>query len=363
MASVGTNTNWGSIAAKGSLFCAVGYYSNNINHVQVSSDNGASWTLYSMPEAGDWHSVAASPSVFCAVAANGTKVATSPDGITWTARTLPVSADWRGIVWNGTTFCAVSDTSVALSVDGISWVAYTLPSGYWTSIAWNGIKFCVTGFGGEAALSSDGITWEVETLPNTLFWGLVAGNTDKFCVVPFTNNINLTKSNTDTVVTVTQDEVDTFNSTNIYNGIVAYVTGTSSDPETLVIVVTPGITPPIPDPGTPVVIIEVTAITCINGVIEGLSRLTPNSLIGRAVYLNGTIYAGIVISNTATTVYLNNPFSYSPVTSVRFEVLQNYNPEPPGNAPPTKGWNSTLLVPSATFVLTETTKTFKLTEV
>jgi hypothetical protein len=145
--------NYGSVAAHGTTFAAVGA------SVAATSPDGATWTARTIP-AGSYAAVASNGTTLVAVGAS--VAATSPNGIDWTARTL--TGSFAGVAWGGSTFAAIGTNAAATSPDGATWTAATIPAGTYSGIAWGASTFVAVG-SSVAATSPDGATWTARTIP------------------------------------------------------------------------------------------------------------------------------------------------------------------------------------------------------
>jgi hypothetical protein len=187
-------TQWESVCWNGAIFCAVGTNSNTTTKACMTSPDGQTWTLQTMPSSATWMSVAWTGLVFCAVAGGvaTTAAATSADGVTWVARTMPSSSYWTSIVWNGLVLCAISSglsgaTAAATSADGVSWAAQNLSSSHrWRSLAWNGLVLCAVALDASVASTSpDGVTWTDRTLPGATNWSSISWGASIFCAIAY----------------------------------------------------------------------------------------------------------------------------------------------------------------------------------
>ena len=97
------------------------------------------------------------------------------DGSSWTAFTLPASSAWSKVVWGRDKFVAVtkktdsSPAETAVSFDGITWYAGEMEAGEWTGISYAQGTFCAvksdTGAQSDVvAFSRDGFSWRTKLL-------------------------------------------------------------------------------------------------------------------------------------------------------------------------------------------------------
>lgn len=135
------------------------------NQFYSRSTDGITWTLSTMPTAGDWYGPAWNGSVFCALRYGSNEAATSSTGSSWTSRTLSYSYNWNVIVFDGTYFIAIAkdQTQVIRSTDGISWSdTGVLPDAvntYYGASDGSG-TIVLTNSGGSIYYSTDnGATW------------------------------------------------------------------------------------------------------------------------------------------------------------------------------------------------------------
>jgi hypothetical protein len=121
-----TSSFWRGVAYGNGQFVAVPYAAASVD---VSSDNGATWTTVTLSYLGGNTQVAYGNGLFVIFSYLSTSYHTSPDGFTWTTRTLPASYKWVDLAFGGGLFCALSnDGYAATSADGISWVFSTMPT-------------------------------------------------------------------------------------------------------------------------------------------------------------------------------------------------------------------------------------------
>ncbi len=84
------------------LFVAIGTGGNDATKCAMTSVDGETWVLRTMPSNNDWSGLAESPELglFVAVARDGSnRAAFSRDGVTWVAATGAVSETWEALEW------------------------------------------------------------------------------------------------------------------------------------------------------------------------------------------------------------------------------------------------------------------------
>ena len=171
--NAGNSGNWNGIAYSPTLnrFVAVANAGITGNQAMYSDDNGATWTLATIPVSKQWYDVVWGDNQFVAVAralqAGGSTndVMTSPDGINWTMQTAPNSHGWSRIVYGNGIYVAIEASSnaatVMTSTDTVTWTRRTaIPTitSSLTAIAFGNGMFMVVA-NGYAATSTDGINW------------------------------------------------------------------------------------------------------------------------------------------------------------------------------------------------------------
>jgi hypothetical protein len=186
------STQWGSVTYGNGLFVAT---STNVTAYAMTSPDGITWTVRSIPNPGSWSSVTYGNGLFVAVANNGNFIAaTSPDGITWTIRQLPAPPNqyWSSVIYGNGMFVAVSGSGgtasavAASSPDGITWTARTMPAvANWSSVTYgNGLFVAVSNNGNYlVATSPDGITWTQRSMPISTNWSSVTYGNGLFVAV------------------------------------------------------------------------------------------------------------------------------------------------------------------------------------
>ena len=147
-----------------------------------STDNWATWTLYSPPVAlKSWYCLWDGTNfVIYASSTGATGVQESTDGITWTSRTA-ISLGIRDIIYNGSVYLAVanSGTTCATSTDRTTWTSRTCwaqstPTvGNWLWVvtwnAWAGL-FVMNSTTLVYQTSPDWATWTNRNMPSTAVW-------------------------------------------------------------------------------------------------------------------------------------------------------------------------------------------------
>lgn len=132
--------SWNRVTYGNGRYVAVGSGTSGLFENVMTSPDGVTWTLRTTPTGADinWTGVAygepviaGTPSpLFVAVArtAGVNNVMTSPDGETWTLQTVPVSTEWRAVAWGGGLFVAVGLAGkVITSPDGVTWTEQSSP--------------------------------------------------------------------------------------------------------------------------------------------------------------------------------------------------------------------------------------------
>jgi hypothetical protein len=225
---------WNSIAWSPSLnlFAAVGTATNGL----MTSSNGTSWALKTVPTALTWTSIAWSSSLglFAAIASNGTtanSVITSSDGINWASKTTPVVATWNKIIWISelslfvvVSTSASSTNSIMTSSNGILWTARITPNAsQLVGISWSPSLNRVVVLGQSASsfppigiYSSNAINWDITTLPSNLNIDSIAYsqklNTYVCMVTNATNKLYYSTDNCLTWTKLTNSSVDAITS-------------------------------------------------------------------------------------------------------------------------------------------------------
>jgi hypothetical protein len=110
------------------------------------SNDGITWINANFHTGGTngWSAVASDGNIFCALLYGTTTGAVSPDGISWTVVTLPTAGNWMRLVFANGVFFAVESGSgkIIYSPDGTNWTSKTFSSNEMTeSLAWNGAIF------------------------------------------------------------------------------------------------------------------------------------------------------------------------------------------------------------------------------
>lgn len=160
----------------------------------LTTTDGVTYNLGTMPSNRNWQGVAWNGSVFCAVAYGANVAATSSDGLNWTQQTIPATGNWADISWNGSVFCTISNGSnvAATSPDGATWTLRSMSAtGNWTGIGYHSgvAKFLAVSTNHTGCLSSDGISWTTTLLPSSISYKRVVSN-DAIYMVNSTTNGN-----------------------------------------------------------------------------------------------------------------------------------------------------------------------------
>jgi tetrahydromethanopterin S-methyltransferase subunit F len=186
------NNSWQSVTYGNGLFVAVACRVNAPNDCVTSvgpsnrvmtSPDGITWTLQTVPESNEWRSVTYGNGIFVAVAQSGTgnRVMTSPDGITWTIRTSAADNSWQSVTYGNGLFVAVSTSGIGnrvmTSPDGITWTSRaSAADNQWLSVTYgNGLFVAVSsdGTNNRVMTSPDGITWVTQTSAANHTWQAV----------------------------------------------------------------------------------------------------------------------------------------------------------------------------------------------
>lgn len=179
---------WLCAAAGGGLIVIAGRIAADAIYITYSSDGGQTW---STPAAIPEFSSARVPSGLCHDGAQflltqeGDKVYTSPDAVIWTEQDIGTSATFYRPVWNGTVFFLPSydgSGNYATSLDGETWIFYTTPAEpaladfTFTGVFGGSGKIMALGYGSaasdpQAILSSNhGVAWQIVDLSHESFY-------------------------------------------------------------------------------------------------------------------------------------------------------------------------------------------------
>ena len=161
------------------LFVAVADPNGTANHAAMYSSDGINWTTVSV-DTNSWFSVCWSPQLrlFVAVAMGGSnRLMTSSNGTSWTMRSLPVNNRYTSICWSPELgiFVAVAEytSNVITSNDGIYWTVQSVNFyvSWFYGVCWSPelMIFVAVGYGahpgissGGVMISSDGVNWVVK---------------------------------------------------------------------------------------------------------------------------------------------------------------------------------------------------------
>ena len=145
----------------------------------TSSDNGTTWSKYSLPYSQTWNSLAFGSGVFVAVSNGPVYVMTSPDGVHWNAQTAP-SGQWTSVTYGNGQFIAVSQTGkIIRSSTGTSWgspVSVTASS--WQAIACgSGSRIAAVSSTSPYFMTSanGGTTWSYPSVTASSYFSLAYG--------------------------------------------------------------------------------------------------------------------------------------------------------------------------------------------
>lgn len=161
-----------------------------INEIAVSTDNGVSWTLRTLPAVKEWMDVIWAGTAFIAVADDGS-TARSSDAITWTAgANSGVETSWPYLAYNGSVLLVDGGSALsgpwdyAVSNDlGDTWTGYGGRNIHSDGVAWNGSVFCAI-HGTDVYTSANGSAWTQRTMPNAATtWRGVACKGATICLV------------------------------------------------------------------------------------------------------------------------------------------------------------------------------------
>lgn len=154
----------------------------SLDKYYLSTNAGATWTLYSPPVAlKSWYCLWDGTNfVIYASSTGATGVQESTDGITWTARTA-ISLWLRDLIYNGSVYLAVANTGTtcATSTDRTTWTTRTCqaqathPAWPWLwVVTWNAgaSLFVMNSTTSLYQTSPDGTTWTTRTIPQIALW-------------------------------------------------------------------------------------------------------------------------------------------------------------------------------------------------
>ena len=177
----GQHRSWtGTAAAYGNGLLVVPGRSST--RVSVSSNNGASWTVYNSLPSSNARAIAYGAGRFVVLDSSG-NAAWSVNGATWTSATMP-TALYNGVIFADNKFVAVSDTLFAYSSDGVSWSSYTAPVNQVYDLSYANGRFVGLRYNTATAIvSSDGITWSTISLPVSDRWIQITHGDGKFVAV------------------------------------------------------------------------------------------------------------------------------------------------------------------------------------
>jgi hypothetical protein len=198
---------WNSVVFGNGRFVALASSQSGSGTRVMTSTDGSVWTLRDTPLAGSsnnsdpaWQSVAFGNGTFVAVSSGGTnddrRVMTSANGETWTLRSIPQSTliedhrGWRSVAFGNGVFVVVTDRRfdekppsdppypvdlVMNSPDGITWqFRNAATSADWYSVAFGDGLFVAVSLDGEVMTSPDGIDWAARTAATAAMWHSVA---------------------------------------------------------------------------------------------------------------------------------------------------------------------------------------------
>jgi hypothetical protein len=205
--------NWGSVCWSRSLklFCAVAYTGVD-TRVMISND-GITWSGATAAALNSWVSVIWSEEhqLFVASCSTSTvanqKIMTSPNGTTWTIRSVPTNENYYSITYSPQLgrFVACGDiqtNDIIYSDDGINWSGASISRNIILGeVTWsdNLGLFVASGLGPSSSLSSsyfytspNGVTWTERSSPTNQDWFGVcwSGVLDRFVAGSDDNNAN-----------------------------------------------------------------------------------------------------------------------------------------------------------------------------
>lgn len=183
--------DWLSLSFGNGIFIAAGagLPADNYTTDKIAiSQDGASWSLVSMPQSvtnGMWALASTEFSRFY-IFTTGSMYFTSVNGTSWSYGSLPISH--RSAAFGNDKIVVISygSSDIAYSLNGTSWtkVSGALPAAlFWKEIAYgNGMFVAIaTGNGNtRMAYSSDGISWSEGVMPIGSFWQTVSYAEDRF---------------------------------------------------------------------------------------------------------------------------------------------------------------------------------------
>jgi hypothetical protein len=183
---------WQSVTYGNNVFVTV--TGTGLNRVAKSTNNGATWDTYPVPEPSSWCSVTYGNSLFVAVAYSGTanRVMTSPDGQNWAIvqSTGPNSfisqSEWRSVTYGNGLFVAVANNGpnrIMTSSNGTDWTPRTAPEqNGWLSVTYgDGLFVAVASSGSYRIMTSlDGMNWNPRIAPEAAAYTSVTYGSERF---------------------------------------------------------------------------------------------------------------------------------------------------------------------------------------
>lgn len=169
----------------------------------LSTDNGQTWTIGTLPEPGLYIAQTYAEGRFVAIAASDTATFTaansdtilySKNGVDWSVQQMPYSVRWYDVVNNGREFVAVSltDNRAGYSENGQVWSGVYLPGSssttYGTITAGGGKFVTLSRTGGIAATSSTGKVWSSAAILN-IPWTAIAYGNGKYAAIAEGHNV------------------------------------------------------------------------------------------------------------------------------------------------------------------------------
>ncbi|MFZ4765926.1 MAG: PKD domain-containing protein, partial [Roseimicrobium sp.] len=152
---------------------------DNASAAQICySTDGRSWNAATFP-AGvpQVRDVTFANGRFLAVGDGGT-VLSSTDGVTWTLTSVPAAPDFRLVSWDGSTWISVAYHTgnaraeiVWTSLDGVTWAQHgNLGVGTHQVLGHNGVMYALGWYAGVMYSTDHGLTWQDATMPGTSRW-------------------------------------------------------------------------------------------------------------------------------------------------------------------------------------------------
>jgi hypothetical protein len=174
-------TMWEPFMATYDLTRALSYCNDKLllhstSGVAYSTDEGASWTLGTLPDIGGGtiQCFIYAAGIYVAGAGGG-KLIHSTDGIVWSVAStmIDTTSNWLSIAYGNGVFVAVSNTGkICYSADGSNWTegtGITAPQ-YFNKVAFGNGIFVAPSAYGVIYTSTNGSSWTQRTAPSTNQW-------------------------------------------------------------------------------------------------------------------------------------------------------------------------------------------------